>query len=389
MRIKLDDGIVIDTKQLKYMGADVDRHDNVRVFVRRQGRKSRIRDWSSLEAFMAEYRALLSGPLNTATVKATAPSSLRWLCERYYGSAEFHMLEESTRKVRRRLLDALCEQHGSKPFKRLEKRHVRDMRDAKVAAGTPEAGNDLVKVLRSFFSWAVDAEHAEHNPAKDIPRINTGSQGHHTWTVEEVHQFEDRHPVGSKARLAMSLMLFTGTRASDAIRLGPQMERDGTTKDGTSIRRLHFTEWKYRKRSPKVRAIPILPELREIINATPSGHLGYIVTEHGKPYSSGNSFGQWFKRQCIMADLPHCTAHGLRKSGATIAAQKPDANPHILNAIYGWTTLKQAEGYTRAVNNMRLADEHMHLIVPERKEDKVVPLSNAVSSGGTLRSEKS
>ena len=133
---------------------------------------------------MAEYRALLSGstPLPAATHKA-APESLRWLCERYYGSAEFHMLEEGTRKVRRRLLDALCEQHGSKPFKRLEKRHVRDMRDAKVNAGAPESGNDLVNVLRSFFTWAVDAEHAEHNPAKDIPRINTGSQGHHTWTV--------------------------------------------------------------------------------------------------------------------------------------------------------------------------------------------------------------
>ncbi len=75
MRIKLFDDFVIDTKSLKYVGADVDRHDNVRVFVRRDGRKARIRDWSSLEAFMSEYRALLSGPLNTATVKATAPDS--------------------------------------------------------------------------------------------------------------------------------------------------------------------------------------------------------------------------------------------------------------------------------------------------------------------------
>ncbi|MCZ6895439.1 MAG: hypothetical protein O7H40_15515, partial [Gammaproteobacteria bacterium] len=221
IRIRLDDGIVIDTTQHKLMGFDLDRHDNVRVFVRRDGRKARIRDWSTLEAFMAEYRALLANKPAAGARAPAAPESLRWLCERYYGSAEFHILEESTRKVRRRLLDALCEQHGSKPFKRLEKRHVRDMRDAKVNAGAPEAGNDLVKVVRSFFAWAVDAEHAEHNPAKDIPRINTGSQGHHTWTVEEVHQFEDRHPVGSKARFAMSLMLFTGTRASDAIRLGP------------------------------------------------------------------------------------------------------------------------------------------------------------------------
>ena len=380
MRIRLDDGINIDTAQHKYMGADVDRHDNVRVFVRRHGRKTRIRDWSSLEAFMAEYRTLLSGSSEPALAKRTAaPKSLRWLCERYYGSGEFHMLEESTRQARRRLLDALCEQHCTKPFKRLERKNVRDMRDAKVREGAPEAANNLVKVLRSFFTWAIDAEHAEHNPARGVPRINTGSEGHHTWTVDEVRQFEDRHPVGTKARLAMSLMLFTGTRASDTIRLGPQMEREG---------RLHFTEFKDRNRRPKHRAIPILPGLRAIIDATPSGHLNYLMTKHGKPYSSSNPFGHWFKHQCVMAGLPHCSAHGLRKAGATIAAQR-GASSHALMAIYGWTTLKQAEGYTRAVDQQRLADEHMHLIVPEQKLDETVPPSPEVSSSGTLRAKKS
>ena len=154
MRIKLEDGIVIDTKSLKYVGADVDRHDNVRVYVRRYGRKRRIRDWSSLEAFMSEYRALLSGPAPVAAKRSPSPDSLRWLCERYYGSAEFLMLEEITRKMRRRQFDALCEQHGSNRFKGLTKKHVRAMRDAKVAAGTPEAANNLVteknKVLESL-----------------------------------------------------------------------------------------------------------------------------------------------------------------------------------------------------------------------------------------------
>ncbi len=117
MKIRLYDGIIVDTRNHKYMGADVDRHGNARVFVRRHGRKIRIRDWSSVEVFMGEYKVLLAGPMPVpAKHTAAAPRSMRWLVERYYGSAAFVMLEDSTRKVRRRLLDRFCEQHGTKPY---------------------------------------------------------------------------------------------------------------------------------------------------------------------------------------------------------------------------------------------------------------------------------
>ena len=378
MRIRLDDGIVIDTKQFKYMSADVNRHDNVRVYVRRHGRKARIRDWSSLEAFMSEYRELLSGTDTPAPQKHTpvAPTSLRWLIERYYASAEFLTLSEITRRQRRRMLDAVSAKHGAKPFGMMERCHVRAVRDEKVRAGAPHAAVNIVSALRSVFAWAVESEFAKHNPAVGVPGVKIASKGWHTWTVDEVLQFEDWHPIGSKPRLAMALMLFTGVRASDAIQLGRQMERQG---------RLHFTERKGRKRNPKHHSVPILPELRAVIDVTPSGHLNYIVTKHGEPYSSSGTFGDWFKRQCVMAGLPHCSAHGLRKAGATMAAQR-GASSHALMAIFGWSTLKQAERYTREVNAQRLADEHMHLVVPDSGE--IVPLSETAQSGGTLRGKK-
>ncbi len=386
MRVRLDDGVTIDTKQFKFMGADVDRHNNVRVFVRREGSKPRIRDWSSLEAFLAEYRELLHAPPAHAIERQqVAPGSFRWLCGRYYLSAEFVMLEDSTKKVRRRMLDAFCERHGNKPFALMEQKNVRQFRDEKVAAGAPEAANNLVKTLRAVFAWAVDAEVARHNPAKGVPKISTGSSGFYTWTEHEVFQFMDYHPIGTKARKALAIMLLTGVRPSDAIILGPQHERPGDNE--ASYGRLSFTEYKNRKRKPKHRVIPILPELREVLDATPSGHLTYLVTEFGKPYATPKSFGNWFKRQCVMAGLPHCAGHGLRKAGATIAAQN-GTPAHALMAIYGWATLKQAETYTRSVNEQRLAEAHMHNIVPERKVDRSVPLLPAVASGGTKRGKK-
>ena len=62
MKIRLRDGT--GTLELKFLVEDLDRHGNVRVYVRRRGRKTRIRATPGTDEFMAEYRAALSrGPM--------------------------------------------------------------------------------------------------------------------------------------------------------------------------------------------------------------------------------------------------------------------------------------------------------------------------------------
>jgi hypothetical protein len=78
------------------------------------------------------------------------------------------------------------------------------------------------------------------------------------------------------------------------------------------------------------------------------------VTELGKPFSD-KGFGQWFRKRCDEAGLLQCTAHGLRKAGATIAAEE-GATPHELKAMFGWMTLKQAEVYAKMAEQKRLAE---------------------------------
>lgn len=374
--------------RLKYVVEDVDRHGNVRVYVRRNGQKTRLRAEIGSPEFVVEYRAALAeleGKGERERVMAVAlPGSLRWLVEKYYGCAEFKQLEERTRRVRRGILDRLCEAtakpggtpHGQKPFARMEPRHVRAMRDDRVE--TPEAANNLVKALRQVFNWAVAIGLARTNPTLGVPRLQSGSDGFHTWSVEEVEQFRAHHLLGSKARLALELLLFTGVRRSDVVGLGPQMERDG---------RLLWTETKGRSRLVKQRELPILPELRAVLDATQSGHLAYLVTEFGKPFTA-NGFGNWFRKRCNEAGLPHCSAHGLRKAGATIAAEN-GATEHQLMAIYGWESPKQAALYTRKANRKRLAASAMHLLVPaERNEDQSVPPTARKKAGGTNPSKK-
>jgi integrase len=335
---------------LKHLHRYRDRHGKERIYVRVPGRKAvAIYEKLGTEAFLAAYQAAVA----TAglVVPATgAPGSFVWLIQRYYGSAEYRELNVRTRHVRRLILDKLLVEHGPKPFARLEPRHIRDWRDRR--AKMPEAANSIVKVLRAVFRWAVDAGIAERNPARDVPLLRPHNpDGFHTWTVEEVAQFRAAHPLGTKPRLALELLLLTGSRRSDVVTLGRQMVRDGW---------LHFVEAKGRGRKPKQRALPILPDLQATIAATPSGHLTYLVTAFGKPYTP-EGFGNWFRRQCNAAGLPHCSAHGLRKAGATIAAEN-GATEHQLMAIFGWDSPKQAALYTRAANRRKLAGGAMHLL---------------------------
>ena len=376
--IWLEDGTGVTRN---YLMTDKDRHGNVRVYVRRHGRKVRIRDLATVEEFMAAYRAALETVRRPGDNKPTAaaPGSLLWLVQAYYGAPEFLGLHESTRAKRRAILDGICQEHGAKPFARMEAKHVRlQIRDPKAA--TPEAANGRVKALRQVFKWAVDVGTASSNPARDVPMLASNNpDGFHTWTREEVRQYQERHPSSTKARLALALFLYTGVRISDAVRLGPQMERDGA---------IHFTEEKNRANKPKHREVPILPALRAELDASPSGHLSYLVTEWGRPFASPKAFGNRFKAWCVQAKLPHCTAHGLRKAGATFAAEQ-GATEHQLMAIYGWDSPKQAALYTRAANRKRLAADAMPMVDPDYKANEIVPPERAVASGGTNRGKKS
>ena len=176
--------------------------------------------------------------------------------------------------------------------------------------GLPAAANLRVKAIGNVFAWALENEvpGVSMNPARDVARFKGNSTGYHTWTPAEVEQYEQHHAVGSKARLALALFMYTGARRSDIVRLGKQHARN---------RWFRFKQHKNRNRHPVEVEIPILDELQAIIDASPTGDLTYLVTSHGRPYSIAG-FGNKFREWCNEAGLPHCSAHGLRKAGATL-----------------------------------------------------------------------
>jgi integrase len=202
-----------------------------------------------------------------------------------------------------------------------------------------------------------------NNPARDVAKLKYGLTGFHGWTQEEVRQYENYHPVGTKARLALALLLFTGQRRGDVIRFGKQHVQNG---------KLVFAQRKGRNRKPNPRKLPILPVLQRIIDASPCGDLTFLVNHLNRPFTDAG-FGNRFRDWCNRAGLPHCSAHGLRKAGATIAANN-GATTHQLMSIFGWSDIKMAELYTRAADQERLAESAIYLLEAKiNREQKGVP----------------
>lgn len=339
--------------QLYYYATDVDRHGNRRHYFRRHGKKTRLPGEPGSKEFMAAYDALLKGAPPPRPMKAD-PKSNRALLEGFYRSASFKALDARSQRVRMSILEAWAKGIDDKPYKFIERRHVMKWRDAK--ADKPGAATNLVKALRHLFSYAVDYGLMTSNPARDVPYLRKKNGGFHTWTIEEVRQFEARWPIGTKQRLAFALLFYTGQRRSDIVRMGRQMVRDG---------RLHYMQQKTGKRM----ATLIIAPLQEIIEATPSSGLTFLETHMKLPYTSAG-FGNGFREWCNEAGLPHCSAHGLRKALAARLAELGMSASRIKD-VMGHESLSEASRYTKDADSLINSDAALEAFQNSIAHDRV------------------
>jgi integrase/recombinase XerD len=348
---------MVEQVKLKYLKIDYDRHGNLRCYFRRKGHNLiRLRGAVGSEEFMlAYYQALAGVRRSQRIVGQPREGSFGKLCLAYFASPVFKALDQSTKSWRRRALEAICVTHADKPAALMEPRHVRRLRDA--LHDKPGAARNRLKALRAFFQWAIEEELTKNNPTLGVQPIKYRSTPHHTWTEEEVEAFKKRHGIGTTARLAFSLLLYTSWRREDAVRLGPQHIHVVNLPDGSAQKRIVYRQAKNENRNPIDMDIPLHPELERVIETVGSKHMTFLVTAFGRPFTV-NGFGNRFKNWCRQADLPHCTAHGLRRTAAVRLAQNL-ATSHEIMAVTGHRSLKEAEHYTQGANRRTLADSAM------------------------------
>jgi integrase len=356
--------------RLKYCVYDPDPAGNPRYYVRKPGRpKVRIRerfensDGTITPEFMKAYwtaLAKLDGAKPDSDQETPREKTFSWLCDQYFRSSEFERFDRLTQVDKRSVLNRFCATAGDMPYAAYRKEDVERSRDKR--RDTPGAADKLVKYLRSLFKWAVEKKYALHNPAIGVNKIHE-TIGWHTWTRAEIETYRKHHLIGTKARLALELMINVGARVSDAARIGRQHEADGW---------LTFVAWKGRGRNKtrKVIECPIRTDLAAALAATNHvGDMTYLVNDLGRAFTIkglGNKMRDW----CDAAELPHCSSHGLRKAASVIMAENGATAPELC-ALFGWSKLETAEIYIREANQRTMVSNAFARLDEHRKRKSV------------------
>lgn len=344
----------------QYVTRFVDRHGKERLRFRRKGFPAHyFKAPLGTEEFRAEYAACMNPERIAEAVRARAaqnvtPGSLDDLLSRYFSvPGRLGPTEQTQRKVRA-VLERFREGRGDRPVVGLTFEHIDAIiarRRVKVQIGTRweggvEAARKLRKELVRLFDFAKKIGMVDGNPARDADRVKVApgdrSKGFYSWTEEDIATFRAHHPIGTKPRLAMELMLWTDQRRVDSIHLGRQHITNGS---------FHLTQSK----TGRALWIPVAPQLLEAIVAMPPNPnaMCFLVNDYGRPFTNAG-FGNWFRAQCDAAGLPQCTAHGLRKATMRRMAELDFSN-QTMKSVSGHIEDDEVALYTASASQKAMA----------------------------------
>ncbi len=332
--------------------------------MQRKGRMPRPRSVGGVPIIEVEelaqaFRALPHEDGEAAAQQAKPkPNTLGWLIDRYLAeSADFATMARMGKVRRDRILSDLKARLGDRPML---------MPADRIEAGLskrsaqPGAANEWLKSIKALYSWAFKVRICKDNPAASISKIRVVTDGHHTWSVDEIAAWVRRHPPpGTMAYRALMVLLFTGLRREDATRFGRQHVREGVVRFRTGKTKAELVTslaW------PLADALATAPE---------TGELAWLVSGTGKAFASGAAFGNWFKDRAREAGLPHCTPHGVRKAASTIADEE-GASEDTLNAMFTWVNPNQSATYTRKASRIRMAAAGFDLVATRLEQAGII-----------------
>jgi integrase len=344
---------------------NTDRHGKRRVRFRKGAFSTYLTGIPWSDDFLRQYAAALEGvQLQASNIGSgrTVAGSVNALVAAYLdcspgSTSPFKTGAAETQRTRRNILENFRESYGHLPLYRVERNVQRTMlltrehmqRIINEKSATPFAQRNLLNTLRAMFKWARAEGRIPEDPTLGVTRAKVKTIGYKTCSEAEIERFEVAHPIGTKGRLAFALLLYTGQRRGDIVRIGRQHINDGV---------LTIDQGKTEGGEEAHLEIPVHPKLREIIDATPTvGVKTFLVTHFGKPYTAPG-FGNWFRELCDVADCPDVSAHGLRKATARRLAEM-NCTEHEIAAITGHASIAEVQRYTKAADRKRLARSAM------------------------------
>jgi integrase len=338
--------------RLKFVQHWVDQKTgNAYAFLRRPGfPRIRLPGVPGSAEFLAGYHAAMNGeqPTPAANTVRQSQNTIAAAIARYIEEALPKRVNGITlgRQTSTLRKFAAIDGVGTSPLSVLDRKYIdRNIADAE----TVGIANTWLITVRPFCQWAVTQELLAADPTAGIVLRLPKSDGHATWSEEQIAQFEKRWPIGTRERLLFALLLYTGQRCSDVLKLGRHSIVDGTfpvkqQKTGVEV-------W-----------VPVHPELTASIAAC------NVVELHSETFLGidQRELNKWFRKACNDAGLPTtCVPHGLRKAFCRRLADL-GVPPHQIAALSGHLTLKEVMRYTAAFDRRQAGKQAMAALVAGR-----------------------
>jgi integrase len=318
-------------------------------YVRIRGKRIRIRETYGTPEFDAAYQAAIRNDVRASPVAGRA-GTLAWLIDQYRDTATWqHELSKATRRQRDNIYKQVIAASGTASYAVITRADIERGRERR--ATTPHQARHFLDAMRGLFRWAHKAKLIKQDPTAGVESpLRPKNDGFRAWDEDDVIGYEHRWPIGTRQRVWLDVLLYTGLRRGDATRLGRQHVRNDvaylkTEKTDTPV------------------ALPILSALAQTLAAGPCGDLTFIAGAKGRPLTK-ESFGNEFRDACRAAGI-NKSAHGLRKIAAIRCAQNGATVPQM-NAIFGWTGAKMALHYIELANREKMAADAMHLMNKNR-----------------------
>jgi integrase len=332
--------------RLKYLKVYRDRHGTVRRYFHKRGQMDiPLKGEPGTAEFMLAYQAAIGA--TAPAVDETKAGTFARLIADYCRSVAFANLKPSSQKLSsqklyRVVLDRIAERHGHRLVRDARRSDARKMVE-EIGAAKPAMANITRAVLRLLMQYAVETELRLDNPVTGLKGYRTGTR--HTWTDDELAQFERRWPLGTRERLAFALLLYTGQRAGDIVKMRRSDMGDGLIRV-------------IQQKTGAELSIPLHPALLAAIKAAPAKGVTLIGDANGRPIQRA-TLTLIMRKAVEMASLPSCCVpHGLRKAIMRRLAESGSSAMEIA-AISGHRTLKEIERYTAAADQVQLSNAAM------------------------------
>jgi integrase len=308
-----------------------------------KGPRTRLRAPYGTPEFDAEYVAAVSGQ-PVADSRKPGTGTLEWLWDSYRETPDWTALKPATRRQRENLMRHVLAVASRESFASIKRNSIIAGRDARAA--TPSRARHFMDVMRRLFRWALEAGHVKVDPTVGVPNLPTKKGGgFQPWDENDVEAYQRHWPLGTRQRVWLDVLLYTGLRRADAALIGRQHVRNNVA----TIRLEKGNE-------TVTVTLPILAVLQRTLDAGPIGDLTWICGEKGLPFVK-ESFGNAFAEAARAAGVRK-SAHGVRKIAAITAALN-GATVKELEAIFGWQGGRMAALYTEAADRVRLAKAAM------------------------------